>query len=371
MEKKIKISFLVSSLANEGPVNVIYNILTEIDYDIFDISIVTFIGEKANTRYNDFIKFPIKIIKLQKTDEALSPLRLFAEFKNTIRNINPHILHAHCPRSLFLMYFLPKKWVKVYTIHIYPGLQQKVLYGNFLGEAVIRFSKFVISQIDKPIACAENVSFEFLKNDKMTVQAIPNGFGTCGCITNSIEKNNLRKKLNLSENITYFIFIGRFSQEKNPDFLLQMMQDLNRPDLGLVMLGDGVMWNELHKQQTHNVIMPGFVNNVLDYIKACDYYVSSSSVEGLANTLLEAMSFGLPLLLTAIPPHEEVLSKSADVIGFTYPVNNKSEFVNKIKILLDFEKDSIEKSVITCYNNNYTAKRMTKSYETVYQNILK
>ena len=47
--KKIRICYLVSSLANEGPVNVIYNIVKYIDFSRFEVSIVTFIPEKETT----------------------------------------------------------------------------------------------------------------------------------------------------------------------------------------------------------------------------------------------------------------------------------------------------------------------------------
>ncbi len=55
--------------------------------------------------------------------------------------------------------------------------------------------------------------------------------------------------------------------------------------------------------------MPGFKSNIYDYLKASDYYISASDVEGLANTLLESMTVGLPCVLSDIPSHKEVLSK--------------------------------------------------------------
>lgn len=55
MEKK-RICYLVSSLCNEGPVNVMYNIIKNIDFLKFEVSIITFVPEKETTRMHDFSK---------------------------------------------------------------------------------------------------------------------------------------------------------------------------------------------------------------------------------------------------------------------------------------------------------------------------
>ena len=49
-----KVCFLVSSLCNEGPVNVMYNIIQYMDFSKFKVSIITFIPEKKTTRIKDF-----------------------------------------------------------------------------------------------------------------------------------------------------------------------------------------------------------------------------------------------------------------------------------------------------------------------------
>lgn len=56
MEKK-RICYLVSSLCNEGPVNVMYNIIKNIDFLKFEVSIITFVPEKETTRMHDFSNY--------------------------------------------------------------------------------------------------------------------------------------------------------------------------------------------------------------------------------------------------------------------------------------------------------------------------
>ena len=47
----------------------------------------------------------------------------------------------------------------------------------------------------------------------------------------------------------YFIFISRFSQEKNPDIVISAFRLLDRSDIGLVMLGKGPMWDKLKNKK--------------------------------------------------------------------------------------------------------------------------
>lgn len=99
-----KVCFLVSSLCNEGPVNVMYNIIQYMDFSKFKVSIITFIPEKKTTRIKDFQKYPLSIHQLAP-ETPLNPFALFTALKQEVKLINPDMLHAHCPRSLYLMCF--------------------------------------------------------------------------------------------------------------------------------------------------------------------------------------------------------------------------------------------------------------------------
>ena len=50
--------------------------------------------------------------------------------------------------------------------------------------------------------------------------------------------------------------------------------------------------------------------DVLPYLQAVDYFISASSDEGLPNSVLEALATGLPVLLSDIPSHREILERT-------------------------------------------------------------
>ncbi len=58
---------------------------------------------------------------------------------------------------------------------------------------------------------------------------------------------------------------------------------------------------------------------------------SASDDEGLANTLLESMTVGLPMLLSDIPSHQEVLSKMSVTTGYIFNNKDSNSLFDKIE----------------------------------------
>lgn len=93
---------------------------------------------------------------------------------------------------------------------------------------------------------------------------------------------------------------GRLHPVKGFDLLITAFQSIARyfPDWDLVILGEGDSREALENQVqdaglADRVSMPGRVGNVGDWYLESDMYVLSSRIEGLSNTLLEAMASGL------------------------------------------------------------------------------
>ena len=359
-----RVCFLVSSLCNEGPVNVMYNIIRYIDFSLFEISIITFIPEKPTTRMKDFQQFPLSIHQLAP-HTPLHPLALFAALKKEVKAIEPDMLHAHCPRSLYLMCFLPKKYKRIYTIHIYPGLQQQILYGKLKGTLVNQLNHFFTRRVDLPIGCAESVGKLYKERKGWDILCIPNGSSLPIWEKNQTQRQELRNKFHLKDNIRYFIYIGRFSKEKNPEMLVRAFKQAKSNPVGLIMLGNGPLWEALKKEEDDRISLPGFKTNVYDYLIASDYYISASAVEGLANTLLESMTVGLPMLLSDIPSHREVLSKTNATTGYIFNNNSRSLLENMDKILL-LDHGKVREEVQSTFRTYYTAERMSLSYQNAY-----
>ncbi|MGB6105902.1 MAG: glycosyltransferase, partial [Pusillimonas sp.] len=94
--------------------------------------------------------------------------------------------------------------------------------------------------------------------------------------------------------------VGRLHPHKGFDLLIRAFHEIagHFPNWDLVILGEGDCREALQAQIDEaglaaRISMPGRVGNVADWYVQSDLYVLSSRVEGLSNTLLEAMASGL------------------------------------------------------------------------------
>lgn len=367
--KKIKICYVISSLSNQGPPNVLYNIIQYIDFNRFDVSIITMVPEQKISRLEEFKALPIKVVQMSP-DKFLNPVSMFLTLRKKVREIDPDILHTHCPRSMFLVPFLSKKYKKVETVHIYPGIQQKVLYGRLKGSIVIALNNFFTKRMDLPIACAESVAQSYWEEQHFKMMAIPNGCSLPVWKENIEQKRALRHGFHMKDDVKYFIFIGRFSQEKNPDMIVRAFEQLKDENAGVILLGNGDMYDELRKHECDNILLPGFKNNVYDYLIAADYYISASDTEGLANTLLESMTVGLPCVLSDIPSHREVLAKARQTIGYAYNQHDLQDLTAAIHKVLELDRESTSKYIQQLFEKYYTARKMSEAYQEAYIRLL-
>lgn len=367
---KIRICFIVSSLANEGPVNVMYNIIKFLDASVYKVKVVTLIPEKENSRLKDFEDLGLEIIAIHEKTHSQSFLKKIKAFRKVIKEIDPNIVHSHCPRSLIYINLLPKKFKTAYTAHIFPGVQQLALYGKVKGKMIIKLTNFLMKKVDIPIACSESVSLEFYNAFKWKIKAINNGCSLDIWKVNSFEKSEIRTSLKLEQNLEYFLFIGRFSKEKNPIFLIEQFESLTNSNQCLLMLGEGPLFTEINSKKYNNVKLIGFKSEILPYLIASDYYVSASNTEGLANTLLESMAVGLPLLLSDIPSHNSVLCNSKLKLGFLFDKSSKNDFISKMKLLIEMDRVTISNNVQKEYAEKYTALTMSNNYSDVYKSML-
>lgn len=328
------------------------------------------VPEQKISRLEEFKALPIRVIQMSP-EKVQNPINMFLTLKENVTKINPDILHTHCPRSMFLVPFLPKKYRKIETVHIYPGIQQKVMYGKWKGAIVIALSNFFTKRMDEPIACSESVAQSYLEEQHFKMKAIPNGSSLPLWKKNELQKEDLRKKFGLKEGIKYFIFIGRFSNEKHPELIIRAFEEMNNPNLGVVLLGNGDLYDNLKKHETDCILLPGFRTNVYEYLIACDYYISASDVEGLANTLLESMTVGLPCVLSDIPSHREVIAKTTQPMGYTFDNTSINSLLDAIQNVLKLDYDSTAESIRTVFSQYYTAKHMSEQYQHEYIEIMK
>lgn len=364
---RLCVAFIVSSLANEGPVRILYGILCQLDKVKFRPVVFTLIPEKSNSMWQKFVDLNIEIICAPRNVKlAYHILHIRALLKE--RNIT--VLHSHCPRSLWIAFAIFQHRRICYTAHIYPGLQTDVLYGSIKGFFVRTISMYMLRRIGSPIACSGSVSREFLEQQNFRIPHIDNGCQYPVINRSRQSISDAKSHLGISEETIVFLFVGRLSIEKNPLVLAKAFESLSiDANLLLLIVGDGPLMKELLNYRSPNIRVEGFHSDVRPFYQAADFYVSPSLTEGLANTLLEGISYGIMPILSDIPSHSYFLEVADLPKNYTFDPRDALSIKNCLMSARDC--DSMEHAYLLqqIFAEHFSASSMTTKYEDVYERI--
>ena len=142
--------------------------------------------------------------------------------------------------------------------------------------------------------------------------------------------------------------VSRLVSHKNIEKIIKAISDLNSPLINLNIIGDGPELNQLQKislesNNKDNIIFHGKLNrDEIDHIFLnSDIYIQASNYEGLPHSLLEAMSYGIPVLCTPVGECKEILGNEDRGYILDLPVS-KNNIKSKISQIIG-EKDIANK----------------------------
>ena len=142
--------------------------------------------------------------------------------------------------------------------------------------------------------------------------------------------------------------VSRLVSHKNIEKIIRAISDLNSPLINLNIIGDGPELNQLQKislesNNKDNIIFHGKLNrdDINHIFLNSDIYIQASNYEGLPHSLLEAMSYGIPVLCTPVGECKEILGNEDRGYILDLPVS-KNNIKSKISEIIG-EKDIANK----------------------------
>ncbi len=134
------------------------------------------------------------------------------------------------------------------------------------------------------------------------------------------------------------IFVGRLVDgHKKISRLIQAVHRLK--GLELVIVGAGPDESQLKKiagasAESERIIFKGWLkgDSLIHELRLADIYISASAWEGMSNSALEAMSCGLPLILSRISGHEELVVEGEN--GYLFDSKSGSELESHLSRLM-------------------------------------
>ena len=171
------------------------------------------------------------------------------------------------------------------------------------------------------------VKNEFLPRSR--IEVIYNGIS--GLTRDSDAVAALRSQLCLPDHAFVFGTVSRLDPVKNQSMMLRAFHQVLRavPNAYLLVVGDGPERKPLEDVCTQlsiseRVRFTGFVERPADHLASMDVFLLSSYTEGTSMTLLEAMSLGIPQVVTDVGGNPEIVR--SDETGFLTPSDDEDEF---------------------------------------------
>jgi glycosyltransferase involved in cell wall biosynthesis len=127
------------------------------------------------------------------------------------------------------------------------------------------------------------------------------------------------------------LFAGSMSQRKGLGDLFSAVKLLNSPNIELVVMGELLAPIEFYRKEynnfTYEPVRPNY--KVLELMQTCDVFCLPSIVEGRALVMQEAMSQGLPLIITPNTGGEDLVIEGET--GFVVPIRSPEAIAEKLE----------------------------------------
>lgn len=242
------------------------------------------------------------------------------------------VIHYHAEGPCAMLW-IPKMFGKkiVVTVH---GLDwQRSKWGTF-ASGVIRFGeKMAVKYADEVIVLSKNVKDYFMETYHRQTLYIPNGITR----PDKKEANVITQRWGLEKD-SYILFLARLVPEKGLHYLVEAYSKLDTTKRLVIAGGPSHSVEYIHQiekevKKDPRILMTGFVQGTeLEELYSNAYvFVLPSDVEGMALSLLEALSYGNCCLVSDIPENTEVIGDN----GITFHKSQPEDLREKLEELLE------------------------------------
>ena len=366
---KYKILFVLNSCKNRGPTRVVYNIIKNLDYAKFNPILLTLSEENEESNISEILPY-VSSYTCCKTSKKDILSGKMDRLKKALKDIGPAVIHT---TGVFPDYAISKisRQNQVVTLHNYASFDYVSKFGKIKGELLVKMQYCAARYAAKTVACSKSLS-ELYKKDGFNFDYIRNGIDVEKYMVRN-NKNSLRKKLGLKKDAFIFIYTGSFVPGKNIEYTLKGFTKTygDKSDILFVLLGDGPELERLRDEYAcyDNIIFKGRMLNVNEYLSVSDVYISASKSEGLPNGVLEAIASGLPVLLSDIPQHEEILESGGEC-GYAFPLDDTKQLVDLIrKAVNDGNLKRLSLNARKTAEDCFSGSMMSKKYQNIYEEI--
>jgi len=334
MGEPIRVLHVVTYMGRGGLETMIMNYYRNIDRSKVQFDFLTHRDEKWD--YDEEIeKLGGKIYHLPRLN-PFSP-KYLKDLDDFFREYKEYkIVHCHqdCLSGIVLKY-AKKNGVPFAIAHSHSSNQNKDL--KLLVKLIEK--KTIPKYADYLFACGKEAGEWMFNTTEYTI--LNNAIDTKRYIYN--EEKSLEMKENLGIEDKFVIgHVGRFRQEKNHSFIIDIFKEVcaKEPNSTLLLVGDGPLEDEIKKKVYDSGLLGkvkflGARDNVNDLMQSMDVFILPSLYEGIPLTMIESQASGLNCIISDKVPKECIVTENVKIISMKedseYWANEIIKCKNKIR----------------------------------------
>lgn len=305
-----KIVHVIESAAG-GSFEYVRSLCDTFSSSLWEIVVVYSKRPDSPDRVNEMFPSHIKLIEMKMVRElSLTDVVAIYKLKQILLRENPDLVHLHSSKAgaVGRLASYGQKWKVVYTPHCFSFMQ---------GLSIIK--KRIFFAMEKCLAIGFPCYFLLGSRNEYDAAKSLTRSAKATLIYNAVETGHANDGANSNDFLC--CTLGRITQAKNPELYLHIIGRLRLiyPNAQFLWIGDGEGRAKLEKNAEDMKVpltITGWIakDKVASWLKRSTVYVQTSDWEGLPFSLLEAMSYGKPVVASAIPSHKEVIESGIDGI---------------------------------------------------------
>lgn len=365
------IVFVINKLINSGPVRVLYSICKNLDRSAYTPVIFKLMDD--DSVMNITYQFQDMGIEIRDYHFNYYQLELMTQLvaKQLYRDAMQYsnvILHAHSYHPTLLCAHI-KNIPTIATVHCISGEDFVFSKGRLLGTYMCHRFNYALKYIDYPVVISKYMrDYYKSKGSLQSENIIYNGMDI-DMTPAKIDRDDLFKKYGLEPNTKLILVAACFSERKNQGYIIKELKTSKRNDFLVLFAGNGESLEHCKTiaDNDKRFVFLGFRTDVYELYKISDFYLSASKSEGMPLAVLEAINYGMPPILSSIPPHLELCDLVYGSRNYSFNFNKEGSLRLLLEKMLDSEwnRNKIQELGV----DKLSALAMTKKYCKIYDSI--
>jgi glycosyltransferase involved in cell wall biosynthesis len=364
----MKVLHIITRMNTGGPavfLDHLTNAISELDCQS---SIAYGYCENNEADYADTNKFKAELVKIKSLHRSLNPvddIRAFLQIRKVIKNINPDLVNTHTSKAGFLGRIAAKSInKKLPVVHTFHG---HLIYGYFA-----RYKLFIFTLIERFLARFTDAAASITKETQDSLQKLKIGRKLrWQVIRLGIPVKQTAFLAPKANNKINLLWVGRFTDIKDPFYAILVMQELEKLSPGkfdLTMVGGGELLEESKlKAKSLPIVFTGWLDKPFESVGSFDLLILTSKNEGMGLVMLEAANY-----------NKATVAKNVGGVG-EFLINNKNGFLvsgdfkdmaNKINMLPASEINSLGVEAKIILGKDFSDIRLAKEYFGLYSSLV-